>query len=160
MTVAISEKPAQVGMGQIAMLTQRQTARAVLGSCIGLSLWHPRLKVASLAHIVLPSANGRTGVPGKFADTAIPYMIEELKKLGAPYHGLKAKLTGGANMFASSGPLQVGAQNAEAVRQHLASLSVPIDAEHVGGKHGRRITFDSTTGMVTIEIVGQPDATI
>jgi chemotaxis protein CheD len=135
-------------------VTGGEQARAVLGSCIGLALYHGRRKVAILAHIVLPQSQDRPGPPGKFADTAIPYMIEQLMPLGAGRAGLVAKMAGGANMFGTTGPMQIGDENFEAVTKILQDLRIPIQGEHVGGTKGRRITIDSETGEFTIEIAG------
>ena len=145
-----------VGMAQLALVAKPDRARAVVGSCIGLGLYHSRAGIAMLGHIVLPNSGGRSGPPGKFADTAIPHMIEQMQSQGAGKPGLVAKIAGGANMFATSGPLQIGQQNATAVLELLKELSIPVAAEHVGGTKGRRITVDSGTGELAIEIVGQP----
>ncbi len=83
-----------VGMGQIAAGGPPQKMKAVVGSCIALSLYHPRLKRGAMAHIVLPESAGRDGLPGKFANTAIPRMLELLKELNAPAACLTAKLAG------------------------------------------------------------------
>ncbi len=50
-----------------------------------------------------------------------------------PAHGLTAKLAGGANMFGSSGPLQIGDANVEAVAQALRTAGIRITAQDVGG---------------------------
>ena len=71
------------GMGQIVVVTGQEFARAVLGSCVGVAIYDPSEKLGALAHIVLPSADGRPGLPGKFVDTAIPWMIEALQQRGA-----------------------------------------------------------------------------
>ncbi len=73
-----------VGMGQIAAGGPPQKMRAVVGSCIALALYHPRLKRGVMAHIVLPDSAGRDGTPGKFADTAIPQDAGIAQGVGAP----------------------------------------------------------------------------
>lgn len=151
---------ATVGMAQIAMVAHGELARAVLGSCIGLVLQHELKKTAAVAHIVLPQGQDRPGPPGKFADTAIPEMLAMLAANGIPRTGLTAKLAGGANMFGSSGPLQIGRENHLIVTQLLQKLRIPILAEHVGGKLGRRMTFDSNTGLLQIDLAGLPSVTI
>ena len=83
-----------VGMGQIAAGGPPQIMRAVVGSCIALSLYHSRLKRGAMAHIVLPAASGRDGTPGKFADTAIPKMLEMLKECGGAGHCLDGQALG------------------------------------------------------------------
>ena len=149
-----------VGMGQIVGGTAPQRMKAIVGSCIALALHHPRLKKGVLAHVVLPDSAGRAGAPGKFADTAIPTMLEWFRELGAPPHGLTAKLAGGANMFGSSGPLQIGSANMEAVGRALRSAGVRILAQDLGGNRGRRITFDCAGGEMVVESAGFPTTII
>jgi chemotaxis protein CheD len=147
-------------MGQIALTKGEDVAHAVLGSCLGLALYDSRQRLGVLAHIVLPAAQGRAGSPGKFADTAIEWMLTAMRRAGADPKRLTCKLTGGANMFAGNGPFQIGQQNIEAARQHLDAARIPIVAEHLGGKCGRRIVFECETGKVAVEVAGQPPVTL
>lgn len=155
-TTLVKNAEHSVGMAQVALVEPPQIARAVLGSCIGLVLHHSRRKVAVMCHIVLPEKNDRPGPPGKFADAAVPHMLELLQGAGAGTSGLIAKIAGGANMFGGNGPLQVGEANAAIVRQLLEERRIPLLGEHVGGNKGRRVTFDITTGELKIEIIGEP----
>jgi chemotaxis protein CheD len=149
-------KEVTVGMGQISGGKSPQRMKAVLGSCIGLVLYHPRLKTGVMAHVVLPESAGRADSAGKFADTAIPEMLKKLKQLGAPCHGLTAKFAGGANMFGSSGPLQIGDANAKAVLQAVRDTGARVMSQDCGGNKGRRVIFDCSDGTMTIECAGQP----
>lgn len=153
-------KEVLVGMGQISAGKTPQRMKAVLGSCIGLVLYHPRLQTGVMAHIVLPDSAGRTDSAGKFADTAVPEMLKSLRQLGAPGHGLTAKFAGGANMFGSNGPLQVGDANAEAVLQAVRSTGARLLSQDCGGNKGRRVIFDCTDGTMTVERAGQPPRVI
>lgn len=153
--VATKSRLPMVGMGETVTIASPEVAHAVLGSCIGLALYDRKNKIGALAHIVLPSSNGRPGSPGKFADTAIPHMIELLKKEGAFTSKLSARVVGGANMFKTNGPMQVGTANAKAVRQVLSELKIAIVGEHVGGQKGRRISFDAVNGGLVVEVMGE-----
>ena len=148
------------GMGQIVLVQRPGLVRAVVGSCVGLVLFHRRCGVGVLGHIVLPNAEGRPGPPGKFADTAIPQMLEMLREEGAHAAGLVAKMAGGGNMFGNSGPLQIGDANVEVVVSALERLRIPVRGRCVGGLKGRRLTLDCDTGDVLIEIVGESPRTI
>ena len=147
-------------MGETALLHGEDTARAVVGSCIGLVLYHRRQKIAAMSHIVLPEAAGRPGQPGKFADTAIPHLIEILGKEGAHASGLVAIMAGGARMFGKPGPLQIGTANNDAVTVALERLGIAVRGADVGGDKGRRMTFHCATGILTVEIAGQPPVTL
>jgi chemotaxis protein CheD len=148
------------GMGQAVVGRGGDALVAVLGSCIGVALHHPRHRVGALAHVVLPDSANRTGPPAKFADTAVPYLLQLLKNEGLATAGLIVKLAGGASMFASSGPMQIGAANLEAVAAALEKAGLRVAAQDVGGPKGRRITLDCQTGELAIEVAGMHTATL
>jgi len=145
-----------VGMGQIVAAAKPANLTAILGSCVGVALYHPRRRVGALAHVVLPSANGRVATPGKFADSAIPSMIQQMESLGANRAGIMVKIAGGACMFGASGPLQIGDANVDAVIKALADVGLRVNAQDTGGVKGRRVSFRADTGEMLVEIIGQP----
>lgn len=158
MTIIANVKPfkeTMVGMGQIVFGHAPDRIASILGSCVGVSLYHPRTRHAALAHVILPDSQGRPqSAPGKFADTAIPHMLKLLNQAGAPASGLVAKLAGGSNMFGHNGPLQIGVANGEAVGRLLAAAGIRVVAQDIGGNQGRRISLDCATGDIVIEIAG------
>jgi chemotaxis protein CheD len=163
MSISATSNPAQdilVGMGQIAAGRAPQRMRAILGSCIGVALYHPGRKTGAMAHIVLPESAGRDGAPGKFADTAVPQMLAVLREQGMPTYGLTAKLAGGANMFNGSGPLQIGDANAVAVAAALKKAGIRVAGQDLGGTRGRRVDFDCASGEMTVQCAGQPARTL
>jgi len=145
-----------VGMGQVVVAKGPGRLGAVLGSCVGVTLYHPRLRIGALAHVVLPCSNGQTSNPGKYADTAVAHLLDVLRQQGVGPAGLVAKLAGGAMMFGSSGAIQIGRDNIQATSNALKAAGVRVAAQDVGGQKGRRISLDCQTGRLTIQIVGQP----
>lgn len=149
-----------VGMGELKCGRSPQTINCVLGSCIAAVIYHPRAPFAALAHIMLPSAEGRSGPPGKFADVAVPNIVQCLVRAGVPRVGLLCKIAGGSQMFGATGPLQIGESNLVATREALAGARVQLIAEHCGGTQGRRVSFDLTTHALSIAIQGHPETAI
>ena len=124
-----------------------------LGSCIGLTLYDDSAKIGAMVHIMLPDSAGRTDRPGKYADTAIVLLLNELSKLGCKNNrSLTAKMAGGACMFEYFGAnLNIGQRNAERVKALLKENNIKLAAEDVGGKVGRSVTFlPSNQGKFTI----------
>src|SRR5213592_1698844 len=112
-------------MARMAEIASSRTAGDVLvglglGSCIGLALTDDSDRAAALAHIVLPvSSEARssdTASVAKFADIAVPALVNEMVRLGVPVSRVFATLVGGAQMFAMAGSMDIGARNEEAVR--------------------------------------------
>ena len=155
-TATETRTDATVEMGRIAVARAPESLTAILGSCIGVTLYHPEARIGAMAHVVLPKSAERNTLPGKFADTVIPRMIQEIQKTGAGRSGLVAKMAGGACMFGKTGPFQIGQANADAVRQALDGAGIRILATDIGGSKGRRIAFNAGNGELTIEIIGAP----
>jgi chemotaxis protein CheD len=105
---------------------------------------------------VLPSAEGRTDAVGKFADTAVPALLDAVVELGARPTRLEAVLVGGASMFSFGGGagMEIGERNDAAVRDELAALRIPIAAADTGGSRGRTVRVDVHTGVVTAKAAG------
>ena len=127
-----------------------------LGSCIGVAMVDRRRSVAGLAHVMLPASPGHTaGHVGRFADTAVPALLDELLGLGALRPRLEVSLVGGAQMFAAKdSSLAVGRRNEEGVRAALRALRLPVVAHCTGGKAGRTIRVAVGTGEVTVKEAG------
>ena len=139
-------------MGEIGVASDGEMLRTFVGSCIGVAIYNRRRKVAALAHIMLPQANGQTEQPGKYADTAIPEMILQLNKLchEEPTRW-SAKIAGGAKMFAFQSGMTIGDQNVAAAEKILNELDIPVLASCCGGEQGRRLCLDASTGMLVVE---------
>ncbi|APF23646.1 chemotaxis protein CheD [Clostridium butyricum] len=131
-----------------------------LGSCIGIALYDRSLKVAGLSHIMLPDSTQfkNASNPMKFADSAIPMLINKMYKQGCKKQNIIAKIAGGASMFNFSDKSiisDIGKRNSEAVKKVLKDLSIPIIAEDTGGDKGRTMILEASTGKVTLKIVGK-----
>jgi chemotaxis protein CheD len=129
-----------------------------LGSCIGLALIDRKAAIAGLAHVVLPASDGRAGTPGKFADTAVQALLDDVLALGARRTRMEAVLVGGASMFSfGGGALEVGQRNDAAVRAELKRLRLPIAASETGGSRGRTVKVSVQTGRVTARAAGDTE---
>ena len=96
-----------------------------LGSCIGICLYDPAIRLAALIHIMLP-LNMETGrkSPMKYADTGIRETLREMERRGAVRSRLVAKIAGGARMFdvGGGGSLgNIGQRNIESVHMTPSS---------------------------------------
>lgn len=131
-----------------------------LGSCIGIALYDKTTKVAGLAHIMLPDSTqfkSNTN-PMKFADLAVPMLIEKMEKQGCSKRNIVAKIAGGASMFNFSDKSiisDIGKRNSEAVKKALKDESIRIIAEEIGGNKGRTMILKANDGSVILKVVGQ-----
>ena len=126
-----------------------------LGSCVGICMIDETAGIGGLSHIMLPdstqSANGKD-MPMRFADTAIPMLIDKMVSLGARKASLKAKIAGGAVMFATTNDrFNIGERNIAAVTDALRKAGVPIIARDVGLNYGRTVFFYPETGIMEVK---------
>lgn len=154
LTLSTTTAKKNVGMGQIILGRDDDALTSVLGSCIGLIMTHPAVGISVFAHIVLPASDGRSSPPGKFVDTAVPHMLDMMKEAGALRSALIVKMAGGASMFGHGGAVQIGTDNADAMRNALSDAGLELAGEDVGGVKGRRVTLNCATGELLIEVVG------
>ena len=136
-----------------------------LGSCIGISLYDPQLKVGGLLHIMLPDSTQARGSdnPAKFADTGLPLMLKDVLALGASKARLVAKIAGGAQMFAfanATDVMRVGARNAEASKKMLKDLGIKLIAEDTGGTYGRTVSINLDDGNYIVKTVNKGETVI
>jgi chemotaxis protein CheD len=147
-----------VGIADMGVAESPNTLRTILGSCVGICIYDPKAKIGGLSHIMLPSSKKPSNNLKKYADTAIPLMIDEMIKLGADSARMVAKLAGGATMFKHSENSlmgDIGKNNIVSVREILGSLKIPVLTEDVGGDYGRTIDFYLETGELKIKTIGK-----
>lgn len=129
-----------------------------LGSCIGLALYDPLVKVGGLLHFMLPESRidplKAKKNPWMFADTALPLFLEEFYKLGGAKERMKVKIAGGSKILDDSEFFSIGKRNYLAVRKILQLNNIHINAEDIGGQGNRTMTLENSTGKVFVKISG------
>lgn len=146
-----NKTPVMIGIGEYHVGSEPMMAIG-LGSCIGLVIYDKEKHIGAMVHIMLPESSGRTDRPGKYADTAVSLLLNNLYELGSRKASLIAKMAGGACMFEYfSNNLNIGERNAEKVRAILAEHHLSLASEEVGGKIGRTVAFyPGEGGKVTV----------
>ncbi len=130
-----------------------------LGSCVGVVIYDARNGIGGLAHIMLPDsslAKQKNIHVAKYADTALPTLIERMLANGAGMESLQAKMAGGAQMFmlpGQSDSLRIGPRNVEACLTLLENYKIPLLAQDTGGNFGRTIEISSLSGVLSIRSV-------
>jgi len=148
-----------IGIGDYAVTDDGTPLTTVgLGSCIGIAIYDSSKKIAGLSHIMLPAIGPKKDRIGKYADTAIPALIDEMKNKGCNPIRFKAKIAGGASLFTfKDDTLQIGKRNAEAVLQILNDYKIHLVGKDVGGNRGRTITFFPDNEELHIRMVKKGD---
>lgn len=126
-----------------------------LGSCVAVVLYDAESTVGGLAHLLLPSPSlsQDRDKPAKFPETGVPFLVERMREAGAVQRRLRARIVGGASMFASLGSSSVssvGERNIHATRQALERAGIPLLAEDTGKDYGRSVYAFLETGRVEV----------
>jgi chemotaxis protein CheD len=143
--------------------------RTLLGSCISITVWHPKLLVGGMCHYMLPTRNRpRAATPdGRYGDEALELFMKEIQATGTRPGEYEVKLFGGSNMFSGSGkgcrmekncsdPFAVSCKDVSCRNRRSARLLVErhgfaVKAENLGGTQPHNVLFDLWSGHVWIK---------
>lgn len=133
----------------------------ILGSCIAITLWHPRLQIGGMCHFVLPGRGAPNNtirfdsqVNGRYSDAAMALFEKAASRYGTLLKEYQAKIFGGSNMLTNSTLREdemIGTKNTEAALKHLSEWGISLLVAHVGETGHRRIAFDVEKGDVWVK---------
>ncbi len=129
-----------------------------LGSCIGVVIYDPSVKVGGMLHFMLPEptspAKGKEK-PLMFCVTGVPLLFKACYELGSKKGRMVVKIAGGAHVLDPNETFCIGQRNHGALRKILFRNNVLIEAEDIGGSKARTMRLNIGTGEVTVKIPGQ-----
>lgn len=124
----------------------------LLGSCVSITLWHPRRHIGGMCHYMLTGRTRPAGAPldGRYADEAFALFLEHVAAAGTRPAEYQAKLFGGASMLndLAGRNIDIGRRNIALAQGLLAAHHIALMSEHVGGSGRRKLHFDLWTGDV------------
>ena len=133
--------------------------RTLLGSCVSVTAWHPRLRIGGMCHYMLGTRGSGPAIvlDGKYADEAGLWFLREAARRGTDPTEYVYKIFGGGDMFGTgAGKRGVGRANALHGLEMLERLGCRIAARHLGGSGHRTVLFDVGTGDVWLRHVPLP----
>jgi chemotaxis protein CheD len=139
--------------GQLYASDQRVEVVTILGSCVAVCLYDAARGIGGINHFMLPMDG--TAVSARYANHAFDLLVRQLAALGASQSRLQAKVFGGASILGEGAITEndLGARNVAAARARLVQERIPLIAEDVGGCHGRKLLFDTSTGGAQVKQV-------
>ena len=156
----MSKKIIVVGVGDMKLSKDPDSVVATysLGSCIGLVVYDPEVKVGGILHYMLPNSKidgESTTRPFMFANTGIPILFREIYKMGAKKSRLIVKAAGGSTIMDDRGIFGIGKKNYMALKDIFARNNVNMKGENVGGNISRTIYLNIRSGEVVIKTSGE-----
>ncbi len=137
-------KTATIPIGRSEVFKNRDlNIKIVLGSCIGLVIYHEETKITGAIHILLPrfkTARHNEERITAYADTGIKHLLLTMKKYTEEIKDYKAVMAGGADLGGGD-YFNIGKENYIAAKKILKKYSVDIVEEDCLGKYPRVIDF-------------------
>jgi len=129
----------------------------ILGSCVAVCLYNPRLAIGGATHFLLPTLEGEGLLSPRYGDVAIEKLLRELRLAGSKNKDLHAELYGGASVLqafsgGANGP--IGEKNVRLAVETLSREGIPIVRRDTGGSKGRKMNMRTDTGAITCKLIG------
>lgn len=132
--------------------TEYERLHTVLGSCVALTAWHPRLRVGGLCHYLLAKAPEQklSGRDCRYAGNALEQMKLAMLSFADPIE-FELGLFGGGDMFAYNTPTSIGTDNIQFARDWLVREKLQARRVDVGGSISRSLTLVIPTGEIQLK---------
>jgi chemotaxis protein CheD len=144
--------------GELLVTQEPQWIVTVLGSCVAVTMFSVRLRLAAICHGMLPSPHGRGMADSnpndafRYLSMVIPAMAERFAHAGIKPSEIEVKMFGGGNVInlggEPSGERWIGSANVITAQQLLATAGLRIRVQNTGGEYGCKIVFNTRTGEV------------
>jgi len=126
-----------------------------LGSCLGLMVYDPVVRVGGMLHAMLPlskiNPQKAESNPYMFVDKGVPILFKEVYGLGGQKSRLIVKAAGCGSPMGKNEMFKIGERNYTVLKKLLWKNGILLEAEEIGGSISRTVHFDISTGRVTIK---------
>ena len=134
----------------------KDVLEAYLGTCVGVTLKDPGVRIGGLFHILLPEPTGADipFAPETYATTGLPLFIQSFCEAGASRKNLVAAVAGGALMHGVSETdlwLDIGGKIAERVNDILQDEDIRVEQAETGGMFSCKMMLDTRNLETRIE---------
>jgi chemotaxis protein CheD len=130
----------------------------VLGSCVSACVRERKLGIGGMNHFMLPlDQSGGTSAwaenlvssATRYGNVAMERLINDIMRLGGQRANLEFKVIGGGKVLDMA--LDVGARNAQFIRDYLKTEGFLIAAEDLGDCFARKLYYNPTTGKLRVK---------
>jgi len=130
----------------------------ILGSCVAVCLYDSVENIGGINHFMLPFWNGVGLASPKYGNIAIKKLIDRMLELGAKQKNLQAKIFGGGEIIKTdTNMFKIGERNIEIAINTIKENKIRITGQSVAGNQGRKIRFNTETGVVLMKLIQKQD---
>ena len=137
---------------------EKTRIRTLLGSCVAISLWHPKKHIGGMCHYMLPQRpRHKPGniLDGRYAEDAMQMFMHELRHSRTRPIEYQVKVFGGGSMFERldkhKNNMDISQRNVEFGRTLIPQYGFKISGEDMGGKGHRNVILDLWSGDVWVK---------
>ena len=129
--------------------SDKAAIKTLLGSCVAVAYWDPRLKIGAMNHFLLPELKGAQSEDDKAlaGAFAMEKALNMLLARGSQKSSIVAKAFGAGSMTGSD-YFGIGQKNAQFARSWLERERIALAASDFGGCFSRVVILDPSTGDV------------
>jgi chemotaxis protein CheD len=120
----------------------------LLGSCVAVCLYDPKLRLAGMNHFLLPSRTKTSDDDSDVilaGDYSMEVLLNTMLNKGAAKQRIIAKAFGGGTIVTSI-LMAIGQRNAEFAKEWLDREGIPLAAQDFGGAWSRKVIFTPDGG--------------
>lgn len=130
-----------------------------LGSCVGVAMYDPGVRVAGLLHAMLPLSSANpdkaASFPAMYADTGTQALLAAMFDHGATRAGLIVHVIGASTTLDPDGVFRIGERNHAVVRKVLWKNRLFVASEDVGGNVSRSVYLRVEDGRTLVRSHGR-----
>jgi len=143
---------------------EKTRIRTLLGSCVAITLWHPRLHIGGMSHYMLsdrPRPKKNEPLNGRYAVDVMEMFMRELGLSHTKPREYQVKIFGGGRMFEHRGKegkdgktgnhVGISERNVQVGRELVTRYGFTSTAEDLGGNGHRNVVLDLSSGDVWVK---------
>ncbi len=138
--------------GEVLFSTDSCVVRTILGSCVGVAMYDPLLRIGGLCHYLLPESPAQTA-SSRYGDAALPLLLSKFHSAGSEKKNLRAWIVGGGLLLEAHEIFFVGDRNAEYAENYLQNRGIRVVQNDTRGYRGRRVQFHTGQGHIRIDVI-------
>ncbi|MEO5349065.1 MAG: chemotaxis protein CheD [Magnetococcus sp. YQC-3] len=153
--------------GELFISTRPAEVHTILGSCVSVTFYHPRLKQGAICHGRKPSRDCQSTPSGlkicrelgDYVSCSLAFMLAYFNQQGVAHQEMEVKLFGGAMMFNNlaatndNAVLTLGKRNIDTAMDFIRNQRLHLTSSDVGGPWARQIIFNTATGEIKLKRV-------
>jgi chemotaxis protein CheD len=144
--------------GQLVVTKDAVEISTFLGSCVSVCLFDSVTRIAGMNHFLLPVNDNNKSDIERYGDTSMEYMLDKMLSMGSNQKDIVAKVFGGGKLLTHKNPsYNIGKKNIKIALDFISDHEINLISKAVGGIQGRKIIFNTLTGIVSHKYIASSE---